>query len=96
MEQARYVKRFGSVAMFNGFIIMGHFIKAMQIQVKNAPKHNRNQMRVEKKRKANQKATIRLCIITRTSYDLRSYGIRVVVLFHEDLAPRAQYPQFFT
>ena len=35
MEQAHYVKRFGSVAMSNGFITMEHFINAMQIQVKN-------------------------------------------------------------
>jgi len=48
MEQARYVKRFGSVAMFNGFITMGHFINTMQIQVKNDTKHNCNQMRVVK------------------------------------------------
>ena len=48
MKQARYVKRFGSVTMFNGFITMGHFINAMQIQVKNDTKHNRNQMRVVK------------------------------------------------
>ena len=48
MEQAHYVKRFGSVAMSNGFITMEHFINAMQIQVKNDTKHNRNQMRVVK------------------------------------------------
>ena len=40
MEQARYVKRFGSRVMSNRFITMGHFINAMQIQVKNDTKHN--------------------------------------------------------
>lgn len=45
MEQAHYVKRFGSVAMSNRFITMEHFINAMQIQVKNDTKH---QMRVVK------------------------------------------------
>lgn len=34
MEQAHYVKRFGSVAVSNRFITMEHFINAMQIQVK--------------------------------------------------------------
>jgi len=48
MEQAHYVKRVGSVAMSNGFITMGHFINAMQIQVKNDSKHNHNQMKVVK------------------------------------------------
>ena len=34
MTEADYVKRFGSLAMSKGFITMEHFLRAMQIQVK--------------------------------------------------------------